>query len=214
MDRHDLAYLSQSANVHFLEDSLTEHLKEKVLTLLQGNVPFTVCRQDHVDEGDIKLAISCFVAGMKYRVAVTVNQTDISKISRPIALHHILPSFNELSTPVFLNFIQQMQIMACEVYVYGSYAYQYLTKEHYVNTNSDLDIVLYPKSEQNLEVILNHVQELKQQTNLCIDGEIKIHPDWHVSFNELIQILPDIEQKIIVKGINRIGLFPLKEILG
>lgn len=214
MDRHDLVYLSQSANIHFLETSLSEPPKKKVRDLLQENVPLTVCRQDQVEEGRIKLAISCFIEGTKYRVALIVDQADISKITRPVALHRMVQNFNELSTPVLMNFIQKMQILACEVYVYGSYAYQYLTKEQYLNANSDLDIVLYPRSAQDLEIILNHVQQLKQHTNLRIDGEIKIHSDWHVSFNELIQILSNSEQKIIAKGMKRIGLFTLKELLG
>lgn len=214
MDRHDLAYLNQSASVHFWDDSLSEHAKHKVLNLLQDNVPLTVCRQDHVDEGHIKLAISCFVEGMKYRIALTIDQSDLSKITRPIELHRVAHNFSELSTRVFSDFIQKMKIMECDIYVYGSYAYEYLTKEHYVNVNSDLDIVLYPKSEQDITAILNQIQKLKQQTNICIDGDIKIHPDWHVSFNELIKILPDREQKIIAKGIKRIGLFTLKELLG
>lgn len=214
MDRHDLAYLRPAANLHFLESGLTEYPKQKIRDLLQENIPLTVCRQDQLGGGQVKLAMSCFVAGQKYRIALIVDQADILKFTRPVTLQRLVTHFTVLQTLAFTNFLIQMQRLDCEVYVYGSYAYQYLTQEQYINAGSDLDMVLYPQHARNLMEILSHVQQLKQQTALSIDGEIKIHPEWHVSFNELIQILPDLQQQIIAKGIKRIGLFTLEELLG
>lgn len=214
VERHDLAYLQQSANIRFMALSLPELSKQKILHMLQKNVPLTVCRQDQVDVGQVKLAMSYFVAGQKYRFALFVDQSDISKITRPVALKEIVTQFPELTTHALTEFLKQMQRLDCEVYVYGSYAYQYLTQEQYVNAASDLDLVLYPQSAQNLSDTLFYLQQLQQKTDLRIDGEIKIHPEWHVSFNELAQILPDLHQQIIAKGIKRIGLFTLQELLG
>lgn len=214
MDRHDLAYLHQHANIYFLELSIPEQVKQKVRKLLKNNVPLTVCRQEQIDVGQVKLAISCFVAGQKYRIALTVDSVDILKITRPVALQHILSQFPPLTVQSLARFLTQMLQLNCEVYIYGSYAYQYLTQEQYLNAGSDLDMVLYPDNNQHFNEILGYLGKLKNEIDICIDGELKIHPEWHVSFNEMIQILPDLDQQIIAKGIKQIGLIPLKELLG
>ena len=65
MDRHDLAYLRDSVTLHFLDVSLPETVKQKVYQLLNQHIPMTVCRQDDMDVGQVKLAINCLVEGYK-----------------------------------------------------------------------------------------------------------------------------------------------------
>ena len=45
-----------------------------------------------------------------------------------------------------------------------------------------------------------------------LDGEIQIHPDWHVSFNELIAVFPEMNQQVIVKGIQRVEMLRLEQL--
>ncbi|MEG2461953.1 MAG: malonate decarboxylase holo-[acyl-carrier-protein] synthase, partial [Acinetobacter sp.] len=50
------------------------------------------------------------------------------------------------------------------------------------------------------------------QSSIRLDGEIQIHPDWHVSFNELIAIFPEMNQQVIVKGIQRVEMLRLEQL--
>ena len=50
-------------------------------------------------------------------------------------------------------------------------------------------------------------------SQIPLDGEIQIHPEWHVSFNELLMIYPDVQQSIIAKGIQRVDMLKLEQLL-
>lgn len=213
MDRHDLAYLCDSANLHFLDVSLPETVKQKVYQLLSQHIPMTVCRQDDMDAGQVKLAINCLVEGYKYRVACLVEKHDIEQITRPLSLQALLKADSQLLQPkVLSDFAGNLEQLGCKVYVYGSYAYEYLTKEAYVRSTSDLDLVLYPKDLTHTSEILNLLQQAQAQSSIRLDGEIQIHPDWHVSFNELIAVFPEMNQQVIVKGIQRVEMLRLEQL--
>lgn len=213
MDRHDLAYLHPAADLHFLDSFLPEPARQKVYQLLQQSVPMTICRQDNDDATQVKLAINCLVEGCKYRVACLVEADEIQLITRPLSLHTFLierpQSFQDAALH---DFAKALVALNCEVYVYGSYAYEYLTQEAYVRPTSDLDLVLYPHMSR-LADILQLIQKTQTLSAVRLDGEIKIHPDWHVSFNELIMIYPDVKQSIIGKGLQRVDMLKLEQLL-
>lgn len=213
MDRHDLAYLRDSANLHFLDVSLPETVKQKVYQLLNQHIPMTVCRQDDMDAGQVKLAINCLVEGYKYRVACLVEKHDIEQITRPLSLQALLKADLHILQPkVLIDFADNLEQVGCKVYVYGSYAYQSLTQEAYVRPTSDLDLLLYPQHQHDVPKILQLILQIQAQSSIRLDGEIQIHPDWHVSFNELIAVFPEMNQQVIVKGIQRVELLRLEQL--
>ena len=215
MDRHDLAFLRDSATLHFLDVSLPETVKQKVYQLLNQHIPMTVCRQEDVDVGQVKLAINCLVEGYKYRVACLVEKHEIEQITRPLSLQALLEADSQLLQPkVWSDFADNLEQLGCKVYVYGSYAYQSLTQEAYVRPTSDLDLLLYPQHQHDVPEILQIIQQVQAQSSIRLDGEIQIHPDWHVSFNELIAVFPEMKQQVIVKGIQRVEMLRLGQLFG
>ncbi|NCI79423.1 malonate decarboxylase holo-[acyl-carrier-protein] synthase [Acinetobacter kanungonis] len=214
MDRHDLAYLHPAADLHFLDSSLPEPARQKVYQLLQQSVPMTICRQDNDDVTQVKLAINCLVDGCKYRVACLVEADEIQLITRPLSLHTLLIERPRTFQDAALHdFAKALITLNCEVYVYGSYAYEYLTQEAYVRATSDLDLVLYPQDMSRLADILQLIQKTQTLSAVRLDGELKIHPVWHVSFNELLMIYPDVKQSIIGKGLQRVDMLKLEQLL-
>ncbi|PJG43618.1 ACP synthase [Acinetobacter tandoii] len=214
MDRHDLAYLHPAADLHFLDSSLPEPARQKVYQLLQQSVPMTICRQDNDDATQVKLAINCLVDGCKYRVACLVEADEIQLITRPLSLHTLLIERPRTFQDAALHdFAKALITLNCEVYVYGSYAYEYLTQEAYVRATSDLDLVLYPQDMSRLADILQLIQKTQTLSAVHLDGELKIHPVWHVSFNELLMIYPDVKQSIIGKGLQRVDMLKLEQLL-
>ena len=113
---------------------------------------------------------------------------------------------------VLSDFADNLEQLGCNVYVYGSYAYEYLTKEAYVRSTSDLDLLLYPQRQHDVPEILQFIQKVQAQSPMRLDGEIQIHPDWHVSFNELIAVFPEMKQQVIVKGIQCVEMLRLEQL--
>jgi phosphoribosyl-dephospho-CoA transferase len=73
--------------------------------------------------------------------------------------------------------------------------------------------VLYPQEISRLSDILKLIQKTQTLSAVRLDGEIKIHSDWHVSFNELLMIYPDAKQSIIGKGLQRVDMLKLEQLL-
>ena len=61
--------------------------------------------------------------------------------------------------------------------------------------------------------ILQLIQKTQTLSAVRLDGELKIRPDWHVSFNELLMIYPDVKQSIIGKGLQRVDMLKLEQLL-
>ena len=77
---------------------------------------------------------------------------------------------------------------------------------------SDLDMLLYPQHQNDVPEILQLIQQVQTQSSVQLDGEIQIHPDGHVSFNELITVFPAMKQQVIVKGIPRVDMLRLEQL--
>lgn len=212
MDRHDLVTLDPQATLYGLDQGLPEIVVQTIHLWVQKGLPMTVCRQTDTSQGQVKLAISCVLQGRKYRTAVLTDQDCIVKIQRPVALKNIWTTFDLNDQQSLQRFEHHLAKLNCEVYVYGSYAYQYLTGQRYVTLHSDLDLVLYPQQLEHIPKILQCITALKEQVSFPIDGEIKCHPQWHVSFNELMLVLAQGQQTIIAKGLTHIALLELEQL--
>src|SRR5690606_13377065 len=118
MDRHDLAYLRDSATLQFLYVSLPETVKLKVFQVLSRHIPITVCRQERLDAGQVKLALNCLVEGYKYRVACWVAEYDIERITRPLSLRALLKADLQIfQREILSDFADKLEQQGCEVYV-------------------------------------------------------------------------------------------------
>src|SRR5690606_37678672 len=148
--------------------------------------------------GRVQLALNCLVAGYKYRVAWGVAGRDIERLTRPPSLRPpVQADLQTFQREILRDFADRLDQQGCDVYVHGSYAYQALTREAYVRPVSDLDVLLYPQHQNDVPEILQLIQQVQAQSSVHLDGEIQIHPDWHVSFNELITVFPAMKQQVI-----------------
>lgn len=214
MNRHDLALLCPRAQLHFLDQNLPTVVYQTIQHWVEQGIPMTICRQDHQPAVQVKLAMSCFIQARKYRIAFTVNPTDIIEIQSPVLLSQILQDFDLVLQAQLKKFMQSLSQLDCQVYVYGSYAHQYLTQLPYVSPSSDLDMLLYPTQydETTITGILKQLHLLQSHTSQAIDGEIKIHPHWQVSFNELQFARQHGQTHVIAKGIQEIALLELQQL--
>jgi phosphoribosyl-dephospho-CoA transferase len=73
-------------------------------------------------------------------------------------------------------------------------------------------MLLYPQHQNDVPEILQLIQQVQTQSSVHLDGEIQIHPDGHVSFNELITVFPAMKQQVIVKGIQRVDMLRLEQL--
>lgn len=157
--RHDLVWLAA--------DALNSLLPQWDL-----NYPFVVTRQSELVPSDM-LSIACSMSADKScmsRRNFTVPLSAISKHSRPLLFEQVLPEFGLLHlNQTLLQFARDGIV----VRVYGSMAWQYLTKRNYFLPNSDIDLLFEVKSNYLDNTILhNLILHLQSLVSYTIDGEL------------------------------------------
>jgi len=211
MNRHDLIYLQTTDEFQFLDKSLSQEVKSKVQDMILHNIPFTVCRQESEDY--FKVAINCMVQGQKHRVALGLSTTPTLS-HKPLLLSTILDFFNDQTSTELKSFIRRIAMLSCSVHVYGSYANQFLTKESFVRSQSDLDLLIQLENISCLNQLLEEIIQIKQRISINIDGEINITETQNISFNELIFALQHQQEQVIVKELRHISLQNIADIGG
>ncbi|RZG87034.1 malonate decarboxylase holo-[acyl-carrier-protein] synthase [Acinetobacter sp. WCHAc060033] len=211
MNRHHLIYLQANETFRFLDTSLAVSIQQKIHQMIEQNIPFTVCRQESVDY--FKVAVSCFIDGRKYRVALALDTVPVQSHKPPL-LSVIAENLDTQTQALLQAFIQKMEQMSCSVQVYGSYANQYLYKENFVHAQSDLDLLIEVNEMNKLPQIIQAIEQLKIQISITIDGEIALPTAQNFSFNELIFALNHQQDTLIVKELYEIRLQKIAEILG
>lgn len=181
--RHTLCYLDKNATNVAL--SSPEQMDLFQYWLKRG-YPLIVTRQsEDLPSGQIQLAIPYFIPTQtkKLRACYVIDNSWVIRMKA-------LPSLKQIFPYLELN-------MSAKIQVYGSYCWQYLTKEQYVQPSSDLD-VLIPYKKQSLATLSELLKHLQKTLKIeCIDGEIRFPALGDCSWKELLQI--DFNDSILFK---------------
>ena len=170
--RHNLCYLKKhttpvTAHPAITSTALFEHWANNAY-------PLICTRQPHpLDPSHIQLAIPYFDVGnqQKSRFSFIINKTDISSTTMPPMLPEVFAHH---------SFDQDYSI-----YVFGSYAWQYLINKKQVHHTSDLD-VLITYEQQPLHALLQQLNHLKTKLNINhIDCEVRFQNHGDCALAEL-----------------------------
>ncbi|MFJ1268074.1 malonate decarboxylase holo-[acyl-carrier-protein] synthase [Legionella lytica] len=191
--RHTLCYLNPSTV------AASQHSEEQQRLFkywLHCGYPFISPRQpQELPSGKIHLAIPY----------VNLQQQKI-RAGYQVALSAIIQN-QEL--PKFTDIFPSVQLEAtADIKVYGSYCWQYLTQESYVQPDSDLDVLII-YAAQSLSDLRGLYQELLLKSKVQqIDGEVRF-PHWgDCSLHELLQN----SDSILFKSINNVFLLAREEL--
>lgn len=178
--RHDLVFIAPSTrfSIHSLHhDSNT--IQKEVVAWLKKGFPCIYTRQSSDDA--ISLGVSLFFNNKKYRVGLSVDKSAVLR-RRP------LPTLVEMQEFFFHYYgIEGLDTLSTGVAVYGSFLFQYLSKDLFVNKASDLD-VLIPYSNFSLMILDKLISNLSKKFNRTIDGEIRFATLGDISINELLNV--------------------------
>jgi phosphoribosyl-dephospho-CoA transferase len=185
--RHTLCYLNPTTT------AASEHSEEQqrlFLYWLNRGYPFICSRQPQdIASEQIQLALPYFnQQKQKLRLSYQVSKAEIAQSKG-------LPNLTDVFPSVRLE-------TYADIKVYGSYCWQYLTKEPYVQSDSDLDVLIIYEA-QSLTDLRRLYKELPHKSKvLHIDGEIRF-PLWgDCSLHELLQS----SNSILFKSINNVRL--------
>ena len=213
--RHDLVWLHPDG-WRRLRCSLPDAQRQAIDRWCSADWPVTVRRQD-ADVGPDEACLGITMprndaAGTRTRVSLCCRQADIQRAARPISLDAadvaILPQW----VPAWQAWQRSVREAGLEVRVFGSLALEVLTGQPYLTDRSDIDLLFFPNSLEQLRVGITLFATCVEQ--LPLDGEIVFPSGRAVAWKEWRQgVSQHGRSRVLVKQIDRVSLCSIAELL-
>lgn len=169
--RHSLCFLQSEAL------PLSVHPEEELIFLIQWlkqDYPLIVTRQPEImDPKHIHLALPFFDVAQrkKIRSSFLFSKSTVTHYQELPELSKIFPA---IKSP-------------CEIRVFGSYCWQYLTQQYYIHEHSDLDLLFIYKGQSLTQLKALYYQITQELKSVQLDGEVRFPDLGECSWRELIQ---------------------------
>ena len=168
-----------------------------------------VARRRHAAEpAGVSLGIPLSPANGRRRIALTLAAGAVREIQPPPLLARVIPAAPHTWQPALKQLMHAAQTFGVSFRVYGSLAWQYLTGECYVTTNSDVDLLFYPADYTQLRSGVQLLQDWEQSSGLRADGECISASGTAVAWREILCA----HDKLLTKDISAAQLRPRAEI--
>lgn len=141
------------------------------------------------------------LTGEKRRIALRCAVTDIKKTTPALPLSSVISA----APGEWQQGLAELALQAnnLRLHVFGSLALQTLTKQIYLSTTSDIDVLFYPENIEQLQTGLLLLSESAKI--LPLDGEIIFPGDQAVSWKEWLSAL-DRQAHVLVKEMHTVRL--------
>ena len=171
LPRHSLVWTDRIHWQRYLSAKLpSDHLAAATAWFRSGR-PAIVRRRRAAEPAGVSLGIPLSPANGRVRIALTLADEAIREIQLPPSLARVIPAAPPRWQPALKQLMHAAQTRGVSFRVYGSLAWQYLTNECYVTTNSDVDLLFYPVDYPQLRLSLQLLQDWEQNSGLRADGE-------------------------------------------
>src|SRR5471032_1914386 len=185
LSRHNLVWLSSQGWRDAIAAAAPEH-RAALERWRDNDWPAIVRRRDadaHANEVCLGVALPPDAQGRKARIALRVQALEVTRSIPPLPLKGVLPT---LASPWREELTAlDNRAVGLVLRVYGSLALQMLTGQSYVTPRSDVDLLFYPATPQQLNAGLALLAF--HATHLPLDGEIVFPSGQAVAWKEWLQ---------------------------
>ncbi|MES2741203.1 MAG: malonate decarboxylase holo-[acyl-carrier-protein] synthase [Pseudomonadota bacterium] len=208
--RHDLVWLSQAGWSDAGARAEPRH-RAALLRWQQARWPLIVRRADAdagPDQVSLGVALPPDDKGDKLRIALRADAADIVRSSAPLPIRAVLPALPQAWRLALLALAEES--VGLTFRVYGSVAMQALTGLAYLGPDSDIDLLFYPLTEQQLRAGLALLS--RHAAALPLDGEIVFPRAEAVAWKEWLAAEAS-GAKVLVKEQGAVRLAPINLLL-
>lgn len=210
LSRHSLVWLD-SVLCQPLKRRLPAETWAIVADWLDRNRPAIVRRRTENDPEDtIPLGIPLPPHQGRQRIALQAPVSAVREIRPPLTLRQVILSAPAAWQAPLSELDARFTAEGLELRVFGSLAWQHITKESYLTARSDVDLLLRPQSRVPLERALAILTDWERQTTLRADGEVLLPDGAAVAWRELLRA----QHSVLVKSAHAVMLRPAAELFG
>ena len=201
MERHGLVWLTETGWQSAIQ-TLNPHFHKILKQWSARNWPVVVRRSDPTtppEEIYVGISLSPVQRGFKEKIGFKILKEQISKYQQLLPLEDII-SYAPLKWQAKLHrMVQDFKNKGISVYVYGSLAWQAMTEQGYLTQESDVDILLFPKTRLEYDTSMSILKNYGRY--IPLDGEMCFPSGHSVAWKECIKA--QIEFKLVIAKKNK-----------
>jgi phosphoribosyl-dephospho-CoA transferase len=182
LPRHTLVWIDASAPWVALGGAPREHLRAwldtgrpAVAARLLGDEP----------AGFVRLGVALPPSTGKQRLGFAVPRSAIKRVRDALTLREIADASPVEWQDAVRGLLDIASAISLEPRVYGSFAWQALTRERYVGPASDIDLAWRPRSAAQLDALTAGLVRWERSTGRRADGEVVLPSGDAVCWREL-----------------------------
>jgi phosphoribosyl-dephospho-CoA transferase len=183
--RHSLAWLTPEG-WRAAEAASDRDCRDAIARWRQADWPTIVRRRD-ADAGDEQCAVGLALppdpaSGLKKRIALQASLVHVDKVLPPLAMEEAIAEAPSPWRRPLADLDRSGRSAGMTLRVYGSLALQTLTGQAYLTASSDIDVLCYPVTREQLTVMLGLLQATA--AHMPLDGEIVFPSGQAVAWKE------------------------------
>ncbi|PWY55176.1 ACP synthase [Legionella qingyii] len=205
--RHHLIYLQSDAD--FAIASLHEDkqmIEEQVTLWLAKGLPCIYAKQ-LVSQETISLGLTLLFSNKKHRVGIRVAPSLVQKQKPLPQLIEMQDFFSRYYGVKELNHLLELYLIS-DIAVYGSFLFHYLSGDSFVESDSDVDLLLNYQG-YSLIILREFVDALTKKFNRTIDGEVRFPGFGDIPLKELLNLAA---KKLLCKSQDKVTLLSRVEL--
>jgi phosphoribosyl-dephospho-CoA transferase len=140
----------------------------------------------------------------KHRLALSIEVSHIDSYCEPLSLSDVISFAPKIWQEQLESLNQEIQKLCFNIKVYGSLAWQALTKLDYIHPSSDIDCLVQIENQRQFSNALKILKHFS--SSLPLDGEFIFFKNSAVAWKELITESHPQPSTLLVKTINSVSL--------
>jgi phosphoribosyl-dephospho-CoA transferase len=218
--RHWLVWVAKEFHAQLALQVADAKLRTNAAEFLAAGWPLVVCTQQ--DEASAQGSRNAsLAAGMplpphqgKLRLRFLLPKDSIARVAPPLLLPEAILALPERWRTPLWRLLEQAQAIDLELRVFGSAAWESLTRMPYLTPRSDIDLLWQPHEATQIESVLAMLTHWEAQSGLAADGEILFGDDAAVAWREWQQAGQySGANRVLVKSLRGPQLSELAELL-
>lgn len=212
MRRHDLAWLRPDAAIRFQCGLSDAGLSARVSDWIASGRPLVVARQP-ANTDDVLLGLTLPASEERRRIGCAVARQDVTRISGPLAVQLCLHRLAPEAADAMSALASRLAARDIAIGVYGSLAWEVISKESYRHEASDVDVICDVRSLEQTRTALAALAKTAARLPCGLDGEIRFPDGRAVAWKELAMTWTDRHSQVLVKGPEEVGMVTLSSLL-
>jgi phosphoribosyl-dephospho-CoA transferase len=180
--RHDLAYLHNGAKISF--DQVERNARAWLDDWIASGNPLVVARQRESARA-VRLGAMLPLRLGRGKLGCEVAGPDLDRVVPAVAVESVLPCVPCATAHALAGLAARANELGVAVGVYGSTAWEHLSREAYRREDSDVDLICDVSSRHALAGWLDAMERASGNAHGRIDGEIRLPDGNSVAWREL-----------------------------